>query len=116
MRARARATAAGLGAAVVVAAVPADAAPAVPPPWPATVVLRDIAFSPQHLVVRRGATVTFAWRDGDTPHDVTPTGRHRFRRLGPRKRGVVRVRFARRGSFRYVCTIHPGMAGRVLVR
>jgi plastocyanin len=116
MRRRATATAAGLAAAVVVAAAPADAAPAIPPPWPATVVLRDIAFSPAHVVVRRGATVTFAWRDGDTPHNVTPIGRHRFRRLGVRKSGVIRVRFGHRGVFRYVCTIHPGMAGRVRVR
>jgi plastocyanin len=94
-----------------------DAAAAKPrPPRPsAVVVLRDVSFRPARLAVRRGAIVAFAWRDGDIPHNVTPVGRMRFRTLATRKVGTARVRFARRGTFRFVCTIHPGMAGRVVV-
>jgi plastocyanin len=85
-------------------------------PRTATVTLRDIDFTPGTAVVRRGGSVTFAWRDGDTPHNVTPTGRLRFHRLATRQSGTARVRFTRRGTYRYVCTIHPGMAGKVVVR
>jgi plastocyanin len=92
------------------------AAPAASPVGSTIVELRNVAFSPARVLVRRGTTVTFAWRDGDTPHDVTSVGRRRFRRLGPRKSGTATVRFTHRGTFRYVCTIHPGMAGRVVVR
>jgi plastocyanin len=82
----------------------------------ATVVLKDIEFKPAAVSLKRGGTVTFAWKDGDTPHNVTPTGAKRFKRLATRKAGSASVRFPRAGTYRYVCTIHPGMDGRIVVR
>jgi plastocyanin len=80
-------------------------------PWGATVVLRDIAFRPATLHVSPGATVTFAWRDGDIPHNVVAVGRPRFPWLAARKSGTARVRFAHAGSYRYVSTIIPEWPG-----
>ena len=80
-----------------------------------TVVLEDISFKPGSLVVRKGALVTFAWRDGSTPHNVTARGK-KFPGTGTRTKGVHRVRFRKAGSYPYVCTIHPGMSGRIVVR
>lgn len=85
-------------------------------PQAATVTLKRVAFTPRTVTVRHGGHVTFAWRDGDTPHNVTPTGRTRFRRLATRKAGEATVTFARKGTYRYVCTIHPGMTGTVIIR
>ena len=82
----------------------------------ASVVLQDIEFKPAAVTLKRGGSVTFSWRDGDTPHNVTPTGAKRFKRLATRKAGSATVRFARAGTYRYACTIHPGMDGRVVVR
>ncbi len=90
------------------------------PPLRATVVIRDIAFTPGTVTVRRGGWVTWSWRDGVAPnaiaHTVTSTGSEHFRGSGARVRGVLRVRFAHAGYYRYLCTIHLGMAGRVVVR
>ena len=79
-----------------------------------TVVLKDIAFRPRSVSVRRGDTVRWLWQDGTTRHNVV------FRRSSVKSpvksRGSYRRTFTRSGTFRYVCTLHPGMAGRVVVR
>ena len=103
---------AGLAAAAPAALAAQRAAPRAK----ATVVLQDIEFKPAAVSLRRGGTVTFSWKDGDTPHNVTPTGRRKFKRLATRKAGSATVRFTRAGTYRYVCTIHPGMDGRIVVR
>ena len=81
-----------------------------------TVELRDVAFSPEKLRVRSGTTVVFRWRHAATPHNVRSRGRLRFPSTGERTRGTHAVRLTRRGTYPYVCTIHPGMSGSVVVR
>ena len=81
-----------------------------------SVTLKDIAFTPERLQVSKGTTVVFRWRDDETSHDVTSVGRKRFKSLSERRSGTARVRFARAGTYRYVCTLHPGMDGRITVR
>ena len=98
----------------------AAAAPALPTAAGArttkTVTLKDIAFSPRSLTVPRGATVTFAFRDGDTTHNVTSTGGRRFKTITNRSSGSPARTFRRVGTYRYACTLHPGMTGRITVR
>jgi plastocyanin len=81
-----------------------------------TVTLRNIAFSPKSLTVSRGTTVTFRWRDGDTAHNVVSKGTKRFKSIGTREMGSQSRTFTSAGTYRYVCTLHPGMAGRITVR
>ena len=81
-----------------------------------TVTLRDIAFAPKNLSIARGTTVTFAWRDGDTAHNVVSKGTRRFKPIGIRETGSQPRTLTRAGTYRYVCTLHPGMAGRITVR
>jgi plastocyanin len=85
----------------------ADAATARP-----TVVLKDISFTPATLRVRKGASVRWSWKDGTTPHNVTFRSRH----SATKARGTYVLRFATKGTFKYHCTIHPGMDGKVIVR
>jgi plastocyanin len=80
-----------------------------------TVTLKNIAFSPKSLSVAKGSTVTFAFRDGGTTHNVTSTGSLRFKTIGNRSSGSPRRTFTRAGTYRYVCTLHPGMSGRITV-
>jgi len=98
----------------------AAAAPALPTAAGARatkqVTLKDIAFSPRSLKITRGATVTFAFRDGDTTHNVTSTGGRRFQTIANRSSGSVARTFRRAGTYRYACTLHPGMTGRITVR
>ena len=80
------------------------------------VVLKDIEFTPATVTIRRGDSVRWVWRDPRVSHDVTSRGRLRFRSSDTKLNGTHTVRFRRKGTYRYVCTIHPGMLGKVVVR
>jgi plastocyanin len=76
-----------------------------------TVILRNIAFSPRTLKIHRGDVVRWVWRDGTVPHNVSARSFH----SAIQSKGSFSVRFTRRGSFSYVCTLHRGMTGRIVV-
>ncbi len=80
-----------------------------------TVTLKNIDFSPRSLKISRGSKVAFAFRDGGTTHNVTSTGGRRFRTVGNRSSGSPSRTFARAGTYRYECTLHPGMTGRIII-
>ncbi len=80
------------------------------------VVLKDIDIKPSTVRVVRGTTVEWRFRDGRVPHNVTSRGRPRFRSSSTKRTGTHRVRFRKTGTYRYVCTIHPSMRGKVVVR
>jgi plastocyanin len=81
-----------------------------------TITLKDIAFSPKSLKISKGSTVTFAFRDGDTTHNVTSVASRRFKTIGNRSTGSKSRTFTRAGTYRFECTLHPGMTGRIVVR
>jgi plastocyanin len=81
-----------------------------------TVTLKDIAFSPKSLTISTGSTVTFAFRDGDTVHNVTSLASKRFSTISNRSSGSKSRTFTTAGTYRYACTLHPGMTGRIVVR
>jgi plastocyanin len=78
-----------------------------------TVVLRNILFQPRQLVVLRGDTVTWIWRDGSIVHNVLSMS---FRGSPTQTHGSFTQRFSRTGTFAYYCTIHFGMTGTIVVR
>jgi len=78
--------------------------------------IEDIAFKPRSVSVRKDTTVRWAFQDEATAHNVVSRGRPRFTSSPVKSRGTYSFRFRRAGTYRYVCTLHPGMAGRVVVR
>ena len=78
--------------------------------------VEDIDFTPQTLAIRKGATVRWDFLDEGVSHNVISRGRRRFAGSPVKSRGSHRVAFRRSGIYRYVCTLHPGMDGRVVVR
>jgi plastocyanin len=77
-----------------------------------TVTLKDISFKKATVKIAKGASVKWVWKDGDTPHNVTFASKH----SKTQKSGSYTLRFAKTGTFKYHCTIHPGMDGKVVVR
>jgi plastocyanin len=78
----------------------------------ATVGIRDFAFHPFALTVQRGTQVVFANRDS-VRHTATRRGSFSTGKIRPGH--SVAVRFQQRGVYRYHCTIHPSMHGKVVV-
>ncbi len=78
--------------------------------------LQDIDIKPDTVRVKRGTTVEWRFLDPSASHNVMSRGRKRFRSSPTKLSGTYRVRFRRRGTYRYVCTIHPNMRGKVVVR
>jgi plastocyanin len=73
--------------------------------------ITGFAFKPATLRVKAGTTVT--WRNADAaPH--TSTG-SKFSSPQLRKGGVYRYRFTKAGSYAYLCALHPGMRGKIVV-
>jgi plastocyanin len=80
-----------------------------------TVRVADNVFRPSSLTARVGDTLRFRWV-GRAPHNVrVARGPQRFS-ASTRRRGTFSVRVRRAGSYRIVCTIHPGMDMRLRVR
>jgi plastocyanin len=74
--------------------------------------IADYRFRPRTLRVKRGKRVRWTW-NSNAPHNVT------FRRLRKRSRtasqGSFTLRFRRRGTYRYLCTVHD-FSGKIVVR
>lgn len=76
------------------------------------VVIRNFAYAPKALNVKLGTTVK--WRNADAaPHTITASG---FGSNVLNRNGVYSRKFARRGTYAYICALHPAMKGSVVVR
>ncbi len=95
---------------------PAPATTAAPsaPPAAVTVALSGIAFVPAQVTVHVGQSVT--WTDEDTvTHDVRSTSGEVIRSPLLHRGATFSFTPTRAGTIAYVCTIHPGMAGTIVV-
>ena len=68
-------------------------------------------FSPKKVTVSRGAKVTWVIRQGR--HNVVGRG---FSSPVLSKGKTYSRKFSRKGTYAYVCTLHSGMKGKVVVR
>jgi plastocyanin len=104
---------AALAAAATLALVPSGALGGARSAGRHTVTLKELSFHPGTLNIKRGESVTWLWRDEGIAHNVTFHGFH-SRTQG---RGSYTIRFPRRGTYSYECTIHVslGMKGKVVV-
>lgn len=81
-------------------------------PLAVNVTIQNSSFAPSIATVARGGTVT--WRNADqAAHTATGTGGIASPVLG--NDGQYSKTFATSGTFDYVCSLHSGMTGRVVV-
>lgn len=77
-----------------------------------TVKVDDDFFAKKSVTINKGNRVTWRWV-GSSAHNVVGKGFN----SGVRGKGFVfKKKFRKKGTFKYVCTIHPGMNGKVVVR
>jgi plastocyanin len=103
MRARILSAAAVTAAAVSITVLAASGSQAA---GTTTVAVKDFAFSPKTVTVRRGSTVTFVWK-GKAQHDVTViSGPTRFHSPTQASGRWTTKRLTRKGTYRIECSIH----------
>ncbi|MEB8340346.1 cupredoxin domain-containing protein [Streptomyces endophyticus] len=80
------------------------------------VLMSDYKFGPRTLTIPVGDSVT--WVNQDTaPHDVkTTSGPASIHSPMLDKGGTWSYTFTKAGSYGYVCTVHPGMTGGIVVK
>ena len=75
-----------------------------------------IAFAPQTLRVRPGTQVTWRFREPYVTHNVHSVGKPRFASSEDQREDTeYAVTFRRRGTYRYVCSLHASMTGKIVV-
>jgi plastocyanin len=81
---------------------------------PATVKIDNFAFAPATLSVTAGATVT--WKnDDDSPHRIGDKN-GTFKSAALDTDDTFSHTFAAPGEYPYICTIHPYMVGKIIVK
>ena len=78
-----------------------------------TIVMEGVKFQPAELAVEHGATVVWVNKD-PFPHTATARGAFDSKEIAPGKSWKWIARKA--GSYDYVCTLHPGMSGKLTVK
>ena len=101
--------AAALGA-VPAVALAADAIAAAP----TVIEIHNMKFTPATLTVPAGTKVTWVNED-NSPHTVTDKGKV-FRSAGLDTKDSFSYTFESPGEFTYICTIHPMMVGKIVVK
>lgn len=79
-----------------------------------TVLLKNIAYTPEKITVKAGEEVVWRIDDGGITHTITADGKSFD--SGPRVDGEFRHRFATAGEFTYHCERHAAMKGTVVVQ
>jgi plastocyanin len=89
--------------ATAVAVVPAQAGST------KTVSVKNNAFSPTSVSIKKGGKVTWKWTQGGVPHNVTPASGAAGSATSSKKGFTFTKTFSKAGTFKYVCTIHSSM-------
>lgn len=86
-----------------------------PAPGSDTIVIKNFAYEPPSLTVAPGATIAVVNEDA-APHTVTAEDKSfDSGNLTRGQRGQISAP-TKPGSYRYICTIHPFMAGTLMVK
>jgi plastocyanin len=90
------------------------AAPAATAAGGPSVALQNISFSPNKITVKVGQTITWTNKDS-VDHNVTATSGATFKSSDFGQGGTFTYKPTKAGTIQYVCTIHQGMDGTIVV-
>ena len=80
-----------------------------------TVKVGDVFFKKSKITIQSGDTVKWRWV-GSLPHDVTVTKGPRKFHSKTKMTGTYSKKLRKRGTYRYICTVHPqDMKGKIVV-
>jgi plastocyanin len=79
------------------------------------VTMKDIKFNPAKVTIKKGQTVVWT-NDDSVGHDVTSDTFKSGSPGGIENGQTFQHKFAKAGTFKYRCSVHPGMEGTVVVK
>ena len=74
--------------------------------------LKSLKFTPSKVTVAKGAKVNFVWKE-KVAHNVVVDSTHKS---PTQNKGVWTTSFTKTGTYKYKCTLHPGMNGEITVK
>ena len=74
-----------------------------------SVAVKNNAFSPSSVNIKKGGKVSWKWTQGGVSHNVTPAAGGAGSRTTSQKGYTFTKTFSKAGTFRYVCTLHASM-------
>lgn len=77
-----------------------------------TVSMKNNFFAPKNVNISPGDRVVWS-NVSSRPHTATKGGSFDTGRIKPGR--AAAVKFSRRGTYRYVCVLHAGMTGKIVV-
>jgi plastocyanin len=98
-----------LGAVAATAAIAVAVVPSTQAASSKTVSVKNNAFSPTTVSIKKGGKVTWKWTQGGVAHNVTPASGGSGSKTSSRKGFTFTKTFSKAGTFRYVCTLHSSM-------
>jgi plastocyanin len=84
------------------------------PSGPGSVAIAEFLFGPEKITVKAGQTISWTNID-DSPHQVTVQGTTTLRTPVVLKGQSTSLQFNDEGSYGYICGLHPGMKGEIVV-
>lgn len=84
------------------------------PSGPGSVAIAEFLFGPEKVSVKAGQTITWTNID-DSPHQVTVQGATTLRTPVVLKGQSTALQFTEEGTYGYICGLHPGMKGEIVV-
>jgi plastocyanin len=105
-----------LGVSLLMFVAACDAAPkrTMAPAASSSIVMKNFDFHPMSLTIPAGATVTWKNLDGE-PHTVTSVD-GLFRSGALDENDTFKFAFAKPGTYKYLCSIHPRMLATIIVK
>ncbi|HXF95817.1 MAG TPA: plastocyanin/azurin family copper-binding protein [Gemmatimonadales bacterium] len=88
---------------------------AVAAPATADVSVGNNFFNPDSVTIAQNGSVTWTWNSGGVQHNVTFSGAGAPTSCPTVGSGTCARQFSNAGTFNYVCTLHAGMDGKVVV-
>jgi plastocyanin len=82
---------------------------------PGAVSMKGLRFHPANVTVKVGQKVTWT-NDDNVDHNVTATGGAKFMSQAFGNGKTYSFTPRRAGVIKYVCTLHPGMLGKLVVK
>ena len=78
---------------------------------PVEVGLKSLKFTPEKAKAKVGQNISFVWKE-NVAHNVVIDNAHKSK---TQSKGAWTTKFDKAGTYKYTCTIHPGMKGELTI-